>query len=66
MSRVTKEVFIGLLASISNLSNHTNYISLNNRQCMIQGTLTNLHSNEHRPELPYYPWSVNVDRCMGS
>ena len=59
-------MFIGLLASISNLSNHTNYISLNNRQCMIHSTLTNLHSNEYRPELPYYPWSVNVDRCMGS
>ena len=33
---------------------------------MIQPTLINLHSNEYSQELHYYPFSVKLDRCVGS
>ena len=33
---------------------------------MIQPTLTNLHPNEYTQRLSYYPFAVNLDRCMGS
>ena len=31
-----KKIFIGLLTSIVNASNHTKCVSLNNQQCIIQ------------------------------
>ena len=46
MFRLIKQVLIGLLASMRNISNHTKCISLKNQQCMIQPTLINLHPNE--------------------
>ena len=33
---------------------------------MIQPTLINLHPNEYSQELHYYPFLVNLDRCVGS
>ena len=72
MFRVIKQVFIGLLcfwkslSSIANTPDHVKCISLNNQQCMIQTTLINLHSNEYLEELGYYPFAVNLKRCMGS
>ena len=33
---------------------------------MTQTTLINLHSNEYNQELRYYPFEVNLDRCVGS
>ena len=33
---------------------------------MIQPTLINLHPNECSQELHYYPFAVNLDRCVGS
>ena len=33
---------------------------------MIQPTLINLHPNEYSQELHYYPFSVKLDRCVGS
>ena len=59
-------MFIGLLISIVNPSNHTKCASLNNKQCLIQPTLINLHPNEYTQGLRYYPVAVNVDRCVGS
>ena len=39
---------------------------MNNQQCMTQSTLINLHLNEYIEQLHYYPFPVNLDRCMGS
>ena len=39
-------MFIVLLASIINAFIHTQCVSLNNQQCMIQTTLINLHTSE--------------------
>ena len=33
---------------------------------MIQPTLINLHPNEYSQELHCYPFSVKLDRCIGS
>ena len=59
-------MFIGLIASIVNASNHTKCISLKNQQYMIQTTLINLHANESGQGLYYYQFAVNLDRCLGS
>ena len=39
---------------------------MNNEQCMTQPILINLHPNEYNERLCYYPFAVNLDRCMGS
>ena len=61
-----KKVFLALLCSIANVSNHTKYISLSNQKCMIQLTLINLHPNEYSQEFYYYPFAVKLDRCVRS
>ena len=33
---------------------------------MIQPTLVNLHPNEYSQEIGYYPFAVELDRCLGS
>ena len=56
-----------LLTSIVSASNHTKFLSLSNHRCMTtQPTLINLHPNEYSHELCYYPFVVNLDRCVGS
>ena len=60
-----KQVFVGLLISKVNPSNHTKCISLTtmNQQWITQPTLINLHLNEYGQGLCYYPFAVNLDRC---
>ena len=60
---ITK-MFIGLLTSVVNTSNHTKAMSLNNLQCIIQPTLINLHLNEYTQGLHYNPFAVNLNGCM--
>ena len=57
---------MGLLISIVNASNHAKCVLLSNQTFMIQPTLTNLHLNEYSQEFQYYPFSVRLDRCVGS
>ena len=59
-------MFIILLTSNFNASSHTKCLSLNNQKYMIQPTLINLHPNEYTQGLHYYPFTVNLDRCVGS
>ena len=59
-------MFIGLLTSIVNASNHTKCISLNNQLCMTQLSLINLHPNEYTQALPYYLLAVSLNKCTGS
>ena len=65
MFGIIKKMFIVLLTSIVNASNHTKCVSLNNQKCMIQPTLINLHPNEYSQEFHYYPFVVKLDRCAG-
>ena len=65
MFRLIEKVFIvslsfsRSLASIVNVSDHTNCMSLNNQPCMTQPTLTNLNPDEYNQELRYYTFMVN-------
>ena len=59
-------MFIGLLTGLVNRSYHTKCISLSNQKFMIQPTFINLHPNEYSQEFHYYPFSVKLDRCVGS
>ena len=47
MFGLIKTIFIELLASIVNASNHTKCVSLSNQKCKIQPILINLHPNEY-------------------
>ena len=51
-------MFIVLLSSIDNASNHTKCIPLSNQKCEIQPTVINLHPNECSQEFHYYPFAV--------
>ena len=66
MFGLTKKIFIGLISSIVNASNHTKCVLLHNQKCQIQPTLINLHPNEYSQEFQHYPLSVKLDRCVGS
>ena len=58
-------MFIGLLSSIVNPSDHAKCVSLSNQICMIQPNLINLHPNEYSQEFHYYPFLVKLVRCVG-
>ena len=66
MFGLIKRKFFGLLTSIVSASNHTKCMSLSNQKCVTQPTLINLHPSEYSQELHYYPFAVNLDRCVGS
>ena len=63
---IKKKTFMGLLINIVNASNHTNCIPLSNQKCEIQPTFINLHPNEYSQESHYYPFTVKLDKCVGS
>ena len=50
MFGLIKKIFIELLTGTVSVSNHTKRILLNNKNCMTQSTLINLHSNEYSQE----------------
>ena len=58
MFGLNKKIFIGLLTSIVNASNHRKCIFYSNQKCMIQPTLINLHPNENSQEFHHYPFAV--------
>ena len=51
-----EKMFMGLLISIVDPSNHTKYVSLSNQKCMIQPTLINLHPNEYSQEFDQHDY----------
>ena len=53
-------MFFRLLTIIVSASNHAKRASLNNKKCMTQTTLINLHHKEDSQELHYHPFAVNV------
>ena len=59
-------MFSVFLTSLVNASNHTKCVSLSNQKFEIQPTLINLHPNEYSQELHYYPFAVELDKCVGS
>ena len=59
-------MFIGLLASVVNASNHTECVYVNNQQNITQPTLIKLNPNKFGQGLHNYPFAINLDRCVGS
>ena len=40
--------------------------TVGNLKCMAESTLFNLHPNNYNQRLRYYPFAVNLDRCVWS
>ena len=59
-----KKMFIVLLSTIVNASNHAKCVLLSNQKCKIQPTLINLHPNEYSEEFHYYPFPVKLERYV--
>ena len=54
-------MFMWLLITKVDASNHTKCVYLSNR-----ATFINLQPNEYRQEFYYYPFAIKLDRCVGS
>ena len=65
MFGIIKKIFIIVLFSIVNASNHTKYVSLSNQKCEIQPNLINLHPKEFSQKF-HYPFAIKLDRCVRS
>ena len=66
MFGLIKKIFIGLLNDLINGPNPTKCVSLSHQKYMIQPTLINLHHNEYNQKFHYYPFTVKLNRCVGS
>ena len=62
MFGLIKKIFTATLASIVNVSDHTECISLKNQSCMTRPILIDLNPDEYNQGLHYYPFMVNLDR----
>ena len=60
MSRLIKQVFIGLLSFSGSLV--TKCVSLNNESCMNRSTLIDLNPFD----LNFYLFMISLDKCSGS
>ena len=58
-------MFIRLLTGLVRASNHTKCVALSNQKCKIQPTFINLHPNVSQ-EIHYHPFTVKLDKCIGS
>ena len=64
MFGIIKKMFIVVLSSIVNGSNHTKCVLLSNKKCEIQPNFINLYSNEYSQEFHYYPFAVKLDSTL--
>ena len=66
MFGLIKKMFVGLLTRIVSTTNQTKYVSLSSQKSTNQSIFINLHPYEYTQGLHYYPFAVNLDRCVGS
>ena len=66
MVELINKIFIGLLTDIASASNHSNSMSLSNRKCIIQSTLTNLYPKESGQKFHYNLFTAKLNRSVGS
>ena len=59
-------MFIRLWTDIVSASNYVKCMSLSNQKCMSQPALINLNTNECSQWSHYYPFTIKLDRCVGS
>ena len=61
-----KKIFITSLNGLVSACNHRKCVSLSNEKCEIEPTFINLHPNKNSQEFCYYPFTVKLDKCVGS
>ena len=66
MFGLIRKMFIGLLTTQVNRSNHPKCGFLSNQKCMPQPTLINLYPCEFSQALHYYPFTFKLDKCVES
>ena len=66
MFGIILKIFIVLLSSIVNASNHKKCVWFSNQKFETHLTLINLHPNQYSQEFGYYPFAVRLDRYVGS
>ena len=67
MVRLNKKMFIGLLISIINASNHTECVLLSNQKLVAQPTLYITFTSQWlQSRIHCYRFAVKLDRCVGS
>ena len=66
MFELIRKMFIGLLTTQVNRSNHPKCGFLSNQKCMPQPTLINLYPCEFSQALHYYPFTLKLDKCVES
>ena len=54
------------LTGLVSASNHTKCVLLSNEKCEIQPTFVNLHPNEYSQKFHYYPFTIKLDKYVGS
>ena len=60
-------MFIGLLTSLAvKATSHTKCVLLGNQKYETQPTFINLYPHEYSKEFHYYPFTVKLDKCVGS
>ena len=66
MFELINKIFVGLLTGIVSASKDKKCVSLSNQKCEIQHVFNNLHLNKYSQEFQYYPFTVKLDKCVGS
>ena len=66
MIRIIKKIFMRLLINIVNAFNNTKCVLLSNQKSEIQPTFINLHPNEYSQEFHYYPFTIKLNKWVGS
>ena len=54
------------LTGLVSASNHTKCVLVSNEKCEIQPTFVNLHPNEYSQTFHYYPFTIKLDKYVGS
>ena len=65
MFGVIKKIFNQLLTGLVKAFNHAKCVSLTAQKCTTQPIPIDLHPNEYTQGLCYYPFVVNLGRCVG-
>ena len=65
MFGVIKKISNQLLTGLDKAFNHAKCVPLTTQKCTTQPIPIDLHPNEYTQGLCYYPFAVNLDRCVG-
>ena len=66
LTKKKKKMVVQLLTGTVCSSIHIKYMLLSNQKFMTQPNVINIHPNEYSLVLHYYPFAINLDRCVRS